>query len=250
MSDTMNLIPTDAFRGYGSDALSAAAGAFFGSWFGNGAWGGNGWGNRGGWGYPDGAIANAAVGVGVADAVMDRLNTIDGNVDRLTISDLQNAGALQKSIGESTYALSNAVNDGYARMTNDLNSQAFRLQNTGIQGFAGLNATVNSTSAQTNNILAQGFSGINTAIRDNGYETRLNIKDLQASQADCCCGIKNAILGDGAMTRALIQSNYINELQTKLCDAKAHIASLENQAFTAKSNAIQTKEIIDALKTE
>lgn len=253
MSDTMNLIPTDYFCGR-NDALGAAAGAFIGSWFGNG-WMNGGWGGPGrfggyGYGYGDGTALQVASTErnGIADAMMAQLGNIDSNIDRLTASNLQGECAIQRAVADTGYALSNTLNNGFARLSNDVGSSAAGLTATVTNGLHGLGAEIGTAAMHTNDVLNHGFASVNAAVRDNGYETRLNVKDLQAQMASNCCGVKSTIMAEGAMTRQLIQSNYINDLQTKLCDAKARIASLENQQYTAASNAAQTAAIISALK--
>lgn len=251
----VSLLPTVGTAGYGcgwGNAGAAALGAFVGSWFGNG-WGGNGWGNRNG--YGDGLVSAGASAWGT-NLVMDNLNQIqntmgqvNGGINNLGLNLTQGQCAVQRQIGDAAYGIQNSLCQGFSGVNATVNNTSAQLLNANNQGFAGLNATINATNATTNNYLAQGFSGLNTAVQAQGYESRLAVKDLSAQNASCCCEVKNAIALDGAATRQLIQNNYINELQTKLCDAKSKIATLESNAFTSASNQAQTAQLISELRS-
>lgn len=243
MSD-MTLVPSNAFGNGGlGDAGAAALGAFVGSWFGNGWMGG--WGNRGVGMGADAAAIGAAAGTNL---VMDNLNQIQNGINNLGLNLTQGQCAIEREVAGCASGIQSALCQGFSGVTAAVNNNSAQLMNANNQGFAGLNNTINQTNAMTNSYLAQGFSGINSAIRDNGYETRLSVSDLARQNADCCCAIKNTVQSEGAATRQLIQNNLITELQTKLCDAKSRIASLENQQYTSASNAAQTAAIIAALK--
>lgn len=249
----VSLLPTTGLVGTGcgwGSAGAAALGAFVGSWFGNG-WGGNGF-NRGGCGYGEGIAAGASAWG--TNLVMDNLNQLQNSVgqvnagiNNLGLNLVQGQCAVQRQIGDAAYGVQNSLCQGFSGVNATVNSTTSQLMNANNQGFAGLNATINATNATTNNYLAQGFAGLNTAVQANGYESRLAVKDLAAQNASCCCEIKNAIAVDGAATRQLIQNNYISELQTKLCDAKSKIATLESNAFTSASNQAQTAQIVGAI---
>ena len=243
----VSLLPTTGLVGTGcgwGNAGAAALGAFVGSWFGNG-WGGNGF-NRGGCGCGEGIAAGASAWG--TNLVMDNLNQLQNSVgqvnagiNNLGLNLVQGQCAIQRQVGDSAYGVQNSLCQGFSGTVAAVNDTSARLMNANNQGFAGVNATINSTNAMTNNYLAQGFAGLNTAIRDNGYEARLAVQDLARQNADCCCSIKNTVMAEGAATRQLIQNNYISELQTKLCDAKSKIATLESNAFTSASNQAQTR---------
>lgn len=238
----MTLLPTGAFGnccGWG-DAGAAALGAFVGSWFGNGV----DWGNRGfGVGAGDAALAS---GFGT-NLVMDNLNQIQNGVNNLGLNLTQNQCQLQQSVGNASAGLQNALCQGFSGVVANDTQNTNRLNNTVTQGFAGINNAINTQSAITNQGLAQGFAGLNTAVQQNGYETRFAVNNLAQQQSDCCCQVKNTIQAEGAATRQLIQNNLITELQTQLCDAKNKITTLENQQYTAASNAAQTQQIVNTV---
>lgn len=186
---------------------AAALGAFVGSWFGNGGFGG-GWGNR------DGAAAVVASDTAVLGAVNDL---------GLTVVQGQN-------------------------QSNLVAAQGFAGLNTVVQtGDAAVTAAITQSSFQNLNALTQGFAGLNTSIVSSSNDTRFAIADLARQNAECCCEIKGAISAEGAATRGLIQQQYINQLQTELCDAKSKIGSLESNAFLAASQSAQTQQIIQTV---
>lgn len=230
MADTQ-MIPFNTDGGGWSDAVSAFGGAFLGSWFTNG-WNGN--------GYGRGPVAGvAAVESAAADTVI-----LDG--------------------------LSNITNQLCGVNTTLLNSQAAQNQ-AFCQGFNGINTAINQTSAQTQQGLCQGFNSVADVIQNTSAQTRFEnmtgFSGLERSIANCCCTtqtnmakgfgdlalencqntghIVNAIGAEGTATRALINQNYINDLQTQLCDAKSKIGALESQNFTAGVIANQS-QIFDA----
>ena len=186
---------------------AAALGAFVGSWFGNGGFG-NGWGNR------DGAAAVVASDTAVLGAINDL---------GLTVVQGQN-------------------------QSNLVAAQGFAGLNTVVQtGDAAVTAAITQSSFQNLNALTQGFAGLNTSIVSSSNDARFAIADLARQNAECCCEIKGAISAEGAATRGLIQQQYINQLQTELCDAKSKIGSLESNAFLAASQSAQTQQIIQTV---
>lgn len=232
MADSTTMIPFNSECGWG-EALPAFGGALFGSWlsngFGFGPWGGNRMG-MGGVDSPSGAAAESMV--------LDGINNITAQLGNVN--------------------------------TTLLNSQASQNQ-TLCQGFSGINDAVRDTSANTAQILSRGFSDIGYLVNSTASQTRFenmsNFNGLQSSVDRCCCEtqkslatgfgnlalencqntgkIVNAITSEGCATRALINQNYINELQTQLCDAKSKIGALESQAFTAGALANQS-QVFDA----
>lgn len=55
--------------------------------------------------------------------------------------------------------------------------------------------------------MSNGFNGIQSAIADTRY-----------AMQNCCCELKTAVHSEGEQTRALIQSNTIQELRDRLAD--------------------------------
>lgn len=202
--ENMQLIPTGSM---GGDALAAGAGAFIGSWFGNG-FGGNGFGRNG----ADAAVVAATTG---AEAIM-----------------LDQVGNLQTSI--NGLGLNLVQGQGQASLT-------------ACQGFGGVNQTIMGSAADTKNVLVQGFAGLNTVIQNGDSNTRFAILEAARSAAECCCETQRTIVAEGAATRQLIQQNLITEMQVQLCDSKARVAQLENQVYLGASQAAQTQQIIQTV---
>ena len=145
-----------------------------------------------------------------------------------------------------------------ASIGRDAMLQTFGLQNSNCQGFAGLNASVERVGAQ----LAQAQSRTEAAVLTASLQGQLGSKDatiqgmrdtydlkssidscccttqrsidaLARTVSDCCCETRAAIHGEGEATRALISKYAYENLQEKLCDAKAKIGSLEAQQFAS-----------------
>lgn len=71
-----------------------------------------------------------------------------------------------------------------------------------------------------NDVRANG-QAINTTDRDvleNRYQNSLQTQTLSSQMASCCCEIKQAIANDGALTRAMIQEQTIQDLRDKIAD--------------------------------
>lgn len=109
----------------------------------------------------------------------------------------------------------------------------------GRDGFAGRVATVEDVNTSANftrlenqvrfneNAIQNGFSNTFNGIANLGYRELENFstlrydnaigqKDLAAQVAACCCETKGLIQAEGAATRALIQENKIEALQSKI----------------------------------
>lgn len=153
----------------------------------------------------------------------------------------------------------------------------FALNNAITNGFAGVQST-----------LCQGFSGINNGMTVQGYETRnainnaqtiemQNANALQKQIADCCCQSRydalqqncatNKAISDGfcqtnfanaTNTRDIIETNNNNtraifdELQKQRLQAKDEKIAEQNQRLfayeLASSQAMQTNELISTLR--
>lgn len=119
----------------------------------------------------------------------------------------------------------------------------------GRDGFAGRVATVEDVNNSANftrlenqvryneNAIQNGFLNTFNGISNLGYRELENFstlrydnaigqKELSAQIADCCCKTQTAIHAEGEATRALIQENKIEALQSK-------IQALELQAAVA-----------------
>jgi phenylalanine-4-hydroxylase len=66
---------------------------------------------------------------------------------------------------------------------------------------------------------------------NNQKDILLGNKDIQAQLAQCCCDIKTTVKDENAMTRDLIQQNYISELSDKLNVARSQISNFEQSQY-------------------
>ena len=259
MADT-TMIPFDAGHDGLEAGLGGAVGAFLGSWFMNG-WGGGGWGGWGGRGFGPG-YGDSAAGVvaasdrAVADSViMDSLSHVSDQVSGVNTAILSSQAQQNSAMCQGFSGVNNSVFQSAAGLSRDMGT-----------GFNAISRDVTSGNAGINQNLCSGFANTIAALNANGaaarYDTMSGFNQTQRAIDACCCNtqtalangfghlalencqntgaITGAILADGGQTRALINQNYINELQTKLCDAKAKIGSLENQQFTQTALTAQS----------
>lgn len=160
------------------------------------------------------------------------------------------------------------VMDGYV-LTSDFASVERKLDSiaNGIcdSTFA-LNNSINTGFAGVQNTLTQGFAGVNTGMVTQGYESRLATQGLSAQLASCCCDIREGISGVNYnlaaqacdtrntvqnATRDIIDANNQNSraildflTQSKLSDLQA-----ENQNLKlAASQAAQNNYLISQLR--
>lgn len=160
------------------------------------------------------------------------------------------------------------VMDGYV-LTSDFASVERKLDSiaNGIcdSTFA-LNNSINTGFAGVQNTLTQGFAGVNTGMVTQGYESRLATQGLSAQLASCCCDIREGISGVNYnlatqacdtrntvqnATRDIIDANNQNSraildflTQSKLSDLQA-----ENQGLKlAASQAAQNSYLVSQLR--
>lgn len=123
-------------------------------------------------------------------------------------------------ICDSTYALTNNLNNGFA-------------------------------AAQ--NTMTQGFAGLNTGMVQQGYETRLGIQNIGSQMQQCCCDIREGIAGVN-YNMASQANNITNAVNTGFCQTNFNGQQntrdiLENQNANARAilDAIQANKV-EALK--
>ena len=253
MADT-TMIPFSS-ESTGWDAgVGGAIGGFLGSWFSNG-WNGNGYGFGRGAGFGPAGIV-ATTDNAVADSVIvDGLSRISDQVAGVNTT-LLNSQAQQNS----------AMCQGFSGINQTIFEASSGLSRDMGTGFNALANTVVNGNNQINQNLCSGFANTVATINSNGaanrYDTMSGFNQMQRSIDACCCNtqtalangfgnlalencqntskITNSIAADGIATRALINQNYINDLQTQLCDAKAKIGSLESQQYTQAALSAQS----------
>ena len=115
------------------------------------------------------------------------------------------------------------VMDGYV-LTSDFASVERKLDSiaNGIcdSTFA-LNNSINTGFAGVQNTLTQGFAGVNTGMVTQGYESRLATQGLSAQLASCCCDIREGISGVNynLATQACDTRNTVQNATRDIIDA-------------------------------
>lgn len=250
------LVPTYSINGDGNgaggwgDAIGAFGGALIGSWFGNGFTGG--WG--GGFGSRGGADSGNASSTGPAVVVM-------GNDSKSSSAEMDALTAIQSGINGLGLAVvqgqgnaSLAAAQGFANVVAAGAANTAGIQNAVTQGFAGLNTSIAAGDMGIQQTLCQGFGGLNTAVISNSKDNALlncqSTNAITSAIENCCCTTKQTIMAEGQATRDLISRYAYDDLQTKLCDAKAENAALKSQAVLSASQTAQTAEISRAIQNQ
>ena len=160
-------------------------------------WGNNGWNNGGGGGISENYT------------LVSDMGQIERKID-----------GVYSGICDSTFALNNAINNGFA-------------------------------SAQST--MTQGFAGLNTGMVQQGYETRLGIQGIGAQMAQCCCDLRQQVsdVNYNIATQANGITNAVNSgfCQTNFNNATNTRDLLENQNANARAilDAINANKV-EALK--
>ena len=139
------------------------------------------------------------------------------------------------------------VMDGYV-LTSDFASVERKLDSiaNGIcdSTFA-LNNSLNTGFAGVQNTLTQGFAGVNTGMVTQGYESRLATQGLSAQLASCCCDIREGISGvnynlatQGCDTRNQLQTNTRDIIDAMNCGFRSIDQRLTAQEIAAKDAKI------------
>ena len=227
----------------------------------------------------------------VADSViMDGLSRITDQISGVNTGILTSQAQQNSAMCQGFSDLNNAFLNSQAQQSMAL-CQGFSGVNQSVfeasaglsrdmgTGFNAVANTVVNGNNQINQNLCSGFANTVAAVNANGsaarFDTLNGFNQMQRAIDSCCCNtqtalasgfgslalencqntgrIVSAVQTEGAETRALINQNYINELQTKLCDAKAKIGSLESQQFTSNALAAQSavwdRKLNDAITT-
>lgn len=134
-------------------------------------------------------------------------------------------GALQSSLTRSD------LFEGFNNQ--DVNSQLRGITNGVCDGFYAINSG-----------LKDGFYGIQSALAENRFaqqncccEIKGGIKDLSAEGYRNTCEITTAIHAEGEATRALINSNTMQELRDKLADRDRELQTANFQLSQQTQNA-------------
>lgn len=187
-------------------------------------WGGN-WGNGGGYGQPNGISENYTL---ISD-----MGQLERKID-----------GVYSGICDSTFALNNAVKDGFAGATNVM-----------TQGFAGLNTALVQNGYETRNAITQdtianlqGFNGVNMAIKDCCCNTQSGLKDINFNMATQANGITTAINQGFCQTNFNSQQNTRDILENQNSNARAILDAIQaNKIEALKDRIAEQNQLINAL---
>lgn len=110
-------------------------------------------------------------------------------------------------------------------------------------GMAQVERDVLTSSCATQQAVYNTSCGTQKEILENRYANALQFANMAAQQAQCCCDLKVEIHNENEQTRALIQSNTIQDLRDRLEQSQR-----ENLTNTlVSSNQVQTQTIVNTL---
>ena len=135
------------------------------------------------------------------------------------------------------------LNDGINAIQNSVNGMNMNLSS----GLCNIGYQTLDQSSRTNLAMMQGFSTIGHDNCQNTNNIVSAINNVGFQNQNCCCQTQKLIAEEGCATRQLIQNNLINDLQTKLCDAKADNAALKSQLYTTNVVNGQTAVLLAAI---
>lgn len=129
-----------------------------------------------------------------------------------------------------------------------------------------LNNNLNSGFAAAQNTMTQGFAGLNTGIVTQGYETRLGMQNIGAQMQQCCCdlrqqvsdvnynianqanGITNAISSGFCQTNFNAQTNTRDVLENANANTRAILDAIQaNKVEALKDRIAEQNQTINAL---
>lgn len=126
----------------------------------------------------------------------------------------------------------------------DINGQLRGITNGLCDGFYSQNTTMMNGFNGIQKDLCQGFNGIGNQIAESRFaaqqcccETNRNIDLVRAEAYKNTCEITNAIHCEGEQTRALINSNTMQELRDKLADRDRDLQTANFQLSQQAQNA-------------
>ena len=133
----------------------------------------------------------------------------------------------------------------------DINSQLRGLTNGLCDGFYAVNNGLKDGFYGNQGTMKDGFYGIQGALAENRFaqqncccEIKGGIKDLSAEGYRNTCEITTAIHAEGEATRALINSNTMQELRDKLAEKDREVQARDFQL----SQIAQTNNIVGQIK--
>lgn len=149
-----------------------------------------------------------------------------------------------------------AIPNGFALATDvaNLERKLDGVDNGLCNGFYATANALNDGFAGVNNTMCQGFSGVTQAVTQQGYETRLGNRDIQAQLAKCCCDTQAAIQAN--TTQGILNTNAVQQqLSSCCCEQEKQAMQTRydlSQDHCATMNAIDKlgDRIIDYMSTQ
>jgi len=206
-------------------------GALAGGLLGNrngGGWGGNGW---------NGAAAPATTAVATDIVLNPAFQSVQNQVSNLAsqvaAGDLNNI--LQSEFRRLNQAIDYNANQFQSSLGDIATAQA-AANFTTLSSINGLGRDVQTQVNATNVNMLQNFNQLglqnvngfnNQAIQSQNLATQIINQGVAsaAAMAECCCAIKGLILSDGNMTRALINTNTIQDLRDRNTDLAGQVSN-------------------------
>lgn len=108
-----------------------------------------------------------------------------------------------------------------------------------------LNNTINNGFAAAQNTMTQGFAGLNTGMVQQGYETRLGIQGIGSQMAQCCCDIREGIAGVN-YNMATQTNNLTNTVNQGFC--QTNFNGQQNTRDLLENANANTRAILDAIQ--
>ena len=221
-------------------AIGALAGGLLGG--NRGGWGGNNW-NGGGYGNNGSPAADAAAAsVVIAPAfqsIQHQIDQLSGQVGSNTILDsvrhiddqvasyntnTQNLiGNVATAQATSAFTTLQSINDLGRDVTAQANQNSLQQLNSFNQlttaTLQGFNNNAMQMQNSTNQIITQGTA--------NAAAVAAGFCEISKELAACCCEVKQRIVDDGSLTRALINDLNVQSLRDQLVTANGKISNNE-----------------------
>lgn len=108
-----------------------------------------------------------------------------------------------------------------------------------------LNNTINNGFASAQNTMTQGFAGLNTGMVQQGYEGRIATQGVQNAVQSCCCDLRDAVSGVN-YNMAMNTNTLQNALQQGFC--QTNFNGQTNTRDIIASQDANTRAILDAIQ--
>lgn len=114
-------------------------------------------------------------------------------------------------------------------------------------GLSDIQASLYNQSQDANSrALSSAIANVNDTVLTGKYDNALMMKDASQQLSNSIASLGNLIAEQGNQTRALIQSNYINELSDKLQTTRDELSNVRQTGILTNAINNQTNEILNA----